>query len=952
MTSILKSIQRTPFEWVEIDQSLCANVYGVSPCAAILGTTGETKCYNTRASCQDPANYDGSDKLTLRFCANRGVIPDDYYYLPYLQSAQVSAAKINPGGGNENMAALGTRATLSVSFSDHPHTDRLVDPYLEDRNFIAYERSTFWAKWRARNPYYMHRVIRHKSGFIDPITMLPDPATLITRTFFITGFNGPDSDGNVNVKAQDLLTLAANEKATAPRASTGKLIAAIDETQTTLTLTPSGVGNSEYPASGSIRIDSEIMTFTRTGDDLAVVRGQNNTPQGSHELHATVQLCLIYTSQAPKDILEDLLVNFADIDPIYLDTAQWAVESNDFLPRLYSAIISEPTGVTELISEMCEQMYFIAFWDEREALLKMRAVRPAENESITDLNDEINLIENSVTWSDRPDQLITQVWVYYAQRNPTDSTTDARNFGALDVIGDPSAESSDRNGLAKIKTIYSRWMQGVDGAAAIELGNKILDRYNEIPKEVNFSVDAKDRNLWLADFINLTNRNVVDFTGSIKSVPMQVVSAQESLQGTVYSYSAIEYSGEKESSITDEYTIAISTDQVNVNLRTLFDSLYDIEPTSGMKIRFTIRAGVVIGGSCANKLLTQQSTYSSSMRLTGHFVGVPGGNPVGGDFTILEGAVNLPFISRHNITTDKTYNYVHGGVSDIYNDPDTGTPTAFSASCKILEKPAVASLTVGNWPSGVQLFLDVAPGAIIAGEAGTGGNHWLHKASGDFISSGIKIGNFLAPNLDIVRAGDGGHALDITYPISINNLGIIAGGGGGGNMILSAAWTYRNFVGADSITYDNRRRMGLQVLSGGGGAGFRNQSVNNILLRGQDAFSDIEIPLPANGALYTQPSSGNKAAIGYGSKLKYDVYTVDGGTGSVSKKGYYDFISGNGGELASNGGSSSIISTAPVIVESITLNNRNKAGLAGYAIKDGKELITWLQKGDVRGAEY
>jgi len=119
MSDIIDSVNRKPFEWVEIDQSYCSLVYGTGSCNAILGTTGGSKCFNTRATCQDPTNYDSTSYLTLRFCHNQANIPDDYNYLPYLQSASVSAARINPGGGNDNISPLGIRSTLSCTFSDH-----------------------------------------------------------------------------------------------------------------------------------------------------------------------------------------------------------------------------------------------------------------------------------------------------------------------------------------------------------------------------------------------------------------------------------------------------------------------------------------------------------------------------------------------------------------------------------------------------------------------------------------------------------------------------------------------------------------------------------------------------------------------------------------------------------------------------------------------------------------
>lgn len=46
---------RQPIQIAELIQPRCGNVFGVSPCTA--SGSGDAKCYNTRASCADPANY-------------------------------------------------------------------------------------------------------------------------------------------------------------------------------------------------------------------------------------------------------------------------------------------------------------------------------------------------------------------------------------------------------------------------------------------------------------------------------------------------------------------------------------------------------------------------------------------------------------------------------------------------------------------------------------------------------------------------------------------------------------------------------------------------------------------------------------------------------------------------------------------------------------------------------
>jgi hypothetical protein len=51
--------------FVEIDQPFCTRTYGTAPCTAVLGTTGANKCYNTRKTCQSPANYEADSYAQL-----------------------------------------------------------------------------------------------------------------------------------------------------------------------------------------------------------------------------------------------------------------------------------------------------------------------------------------------------------------------------------------------------------------------------------------------------------------------------------------------------------------------------------------------------------------------------------------------------------------------------------------------------------------------------------------------------------------------------------------------------------------------------------------------------------------------------------------------------------------------------------------------------------------------
>ena len=227
-----KDFSREPFYVVEIDGDYCSLTYGVAPCTAV--GSGDAKCFNTLASCQDLPNYDPETK-TYRFCSMRSPHPSGLDAIPSLKSVSVSPSKIDIAGG------LGVRSSVSLQFNDHPASDIGVDKYLDDRTYIASERGSYWTKWRARNPFYQGQSIRVLSGFI--VNGVYDVTNFQTRHYIIE--NVTVSGGTCSITGKDPLKLADSNRAQAPKASTGTLAAAINSTDTSATLQPAGVG-AEY----------------------------------------------------------------------------------------------------------------------------------------------------------------------------------------------------------------------------------------------------------------------------------------------------------------------------------------------------------------------------------------------------------------------------------------------------------------------------------------------------------------------------------------------------------------------------------------------------------------------------------------------------------------------------------------------------------------------------------
>lgn len=892
---------REPITIIQIDQDYCSRTHGTAPCTA----TGEP-CFNTRATCQDVENYALGDPLLLKFVSDRSPQMRDDYYLPLLKSVKIGAAKLNPGGASSGTTALGMRAILSATFTDRPHTDRLVDPYLADRDYDPFERASFWTKWRARNLYYLHRPITFTSGYYVGGELVD----AVVRKFVITDFTGPDSSGNVKINAKDILTLAEGGKAQAPAQSTGELSAPITNVSGSATLTPAGVGNLEYPASGHVRIEKEVIAFTRSADALTfTTRGAYGTTAAAHDTGANVQLCLRYDSDSPHEILEDLLLNYAGIPAGYLDTAQWELEAvtNGFLPYLYSALITAPESVSKLIGELCEQMYFAVWYDERDAKVKIKALRFAQGEEITDLNDNGHLLKDSVSWSDRPDEQVTQVWVYYGLINPVEKLDEVKNFAAVEVVADLDAESSERYNTKRIKKIFSRWIGTGNAAAAVELAQTMHQMFGNIPREIGFALDAKDRALWLGDFIRITNRLNVNQYGQLLPANAQIFQAEEIEAGSTYRYVAQEFIPASVNTPVDgEINVIISADTLNVNLRELYDDTIGVTPVSGDIINFTIREGVIVGGDAAGGGVNVQA---ASRVASNDFYDAGSASSSGTAIGM------VPILQRRGITAFKTT-----AANAAYDGSEY-------ANWIIKEYPASVALQTGTWPAGVILNLIVQPGAKILGEGGNGCAHSF-KSTVTHSASGVVYSKTPA-------GGDGGHALKIEFAINITNSGIIAGGGAGGGAFVRA------------------HTAGNTTLSpGGGGNGSLPGKVKSENLS-QGYVSEYNFKAPV---VLNSPAAGSGITDDYGYAWGGDggrlLYTNSAFTTTRESTNSYTNNNGAGGGVAGGFAArpASFVRKIGFTTHNITATT-SPGGQTGAAVIDGAELINWVVKGDFRGAE-
>jgi hypothetical protein len=102
-----------PVEIIEIDFDYCDLSYETGDCEAVLGSTGQRKCFNSWFTCQDKANFTKGVK-TLRFVNPRSSFPRINGYFPVLDSVNAVTSSVNIAGNNPRLGTLGKSGKVTT----------------------------------------------------------------------------------------------------------------------------------------------------------------------------------------------------------------------------------------------------------------------------------------------------------------------------------------------------------------------------------------------------------------------------------------------------------------------------------------------------------------------------------------------------------------------------------------------------------------------------------------------------------------------------------------------------------------------------------------------------------------------------------------------------------------------------------------------------------------------
>lgn len=611
--------------YVEIDVDYCSLFYGVSPCAAELGVTGSKLCFNTLATCQDRVNFDNAP-VTLRFA-----LPTNY--LPPSIEATPNVRKIDFNSGTVSLGKdLGTRSSITIEFEDHPHADTGLgfDKYVTERPYNPSKQGTFWGKFRARQPYLRGRRLRLITGVLGQAL-----SEMETHHFIIESFDGPTLDGTYVIIAQDVLKLADGDRAKAPLLNSGFLAAPISSGGGTLTLSPAGVGNAEYETSGFVALGGkEICAFTRSGDTLTLTaRGQLGTAADSHSANDRVQQVLAYIGEDPADIIYDLLVNYAGVDPAFIPLSAWQLETGTYLQRVYTGYVAEPTPVKNLLSEIIEQAALALWWDDKARLLRLQVLRGIDTSAATFTERSINEFESE----EQPDTRISQVHTYFAQRNPLETQDDPNNYRSVERTVDPNEADY---GSSNIKVIYSRWIPLGGRTTAQRLNNLQLGRFVIPPRRFNFRLArGNDSGVALGSGYQLAVPNMQTDTGERGTAPIQVVRLKPNADWIEIEAEEARFQHFDADDLTNR-VIIIDTSTLNFNLRAAHDQIFPAitaDQIGYVTLICVIQPGVMVGSALTSLPAFHVGSWPSGfdivLRVLGRIQGRGGDGAPGGFFT-------------------------------------------------------------------------------------------------------------------------------------------------------------------------------------------------------------------------------------------------------------------------------------------------------------------------------
>jgi len=489
------------------------------------GTVSSLRMYDNQAATLSPS----ADAYRTRYFFDDGrkARPSDsIYILPMLTGVSTIGSRINISGSDDRYEAIGRLAFLECGIADAPHSDYPFDPYRATRLYDPLTRGTFWIKWLAREKFGRTKsLLKRYTGYDgDALADMRSQTYVLDRVA-----RGVES---VSISARDVLSLTEFRRAQVPAPTEGALDVTLLVADTTAFL--AGDVTASYPASGTLRINDELMTYTaRTYDAVddqtdftGLTRGTDGSTADEHAVEDTVQNCRRYTNASVSDILLDFLLVDAQVQGQLVDVSKILTEDLENLTAYsLSTVISEPTGVDVLIGELSESCAFYIWWNERAQKVDMQAIKPLSSVESA-FSDEANVVGDSLTIEERPKERVSTLSLYYHPRDFAGDLRAPSNYRHQTIVASSNNNDVDQYAkLPQIREVFSRWI--ITNAQSQQTAQRYVNRYVDIPIYASHLIDAKDGALWVGDFVTLSTDQILNAQGERSVRRFVIIEAEE-----------------------------------------------------------------------------------------------------------------------------------------------------------------------------------------------------------------------------------------------------------------------------------------------------------------------------------------------------------------------------------------------------------------------------------------
>jgi hypothetical protein len=287
---------------------------------------------------------------------------------------------------------------------------------------------------------------------------------------------------------------------------------------------------SSYPLSGHVAIGDEVIQYT--ANFLGVLswpdstfRQQFGTDRTDHEAGDKVQQCAVFIDQQAYAVVLALL-NAGGIDTGNVDYVALVQAVKNWSWRgPITACIPSPEKVSDLLSELLQDLNIDCWWDAIAAKVRFAANAPEQEWGLTTLTDS-EILAGSLMVERQEDQRLTEVAVDYDIRSATAPRGEQNSYLIGESVIDSDAESADEFGDVRQDVRRSRWMTEENRVLVKANAKRKLLRLRNIPLKIRFRLDYRDE-VTVGQLVRIYSRGLVGSNGQPRTVTCKITRCDD-----------------------------------------------------------------------------------------------------------------------------------------------------------------------------------------------------------------------------------------------------------------------------------------------------------------------------------------------------------------------------------------------------------------------------------------